>query len=58
MRRLLVAVVVCVSLVPTTSDSAPPSASVRAACLTDAKKFCASVIQDDEARRRCMAAYG
>jgi len=57
MRRLLVAVFVCVGLVPTNSDSAPPSASVRAACLNDAKKFCASVIQDDEARRRCMTEH-
>ena len=56
MRKLLVAVVVCVGLVPTISDSAP-SASVRAACLNDAKKFCVSVIHDDEARRRCMAEH-
>jgi hypothetical protein len=34
-----------------------PSAAVRAACLNDAKKFCNSVIQDDEARRTCMKAH-
>jgi hypothetical protein len=56
MRRLLVAVFICVGLIPTNSDSAP-SASVRAACLDDAKKFCASVIQDDAARRRCMTEH-
>jgi hypothetical protein len=39
------------------SGSAAPSASVRAACLNDAKKFCASVLQNDEARRRCMTEH-
>jgi hypothetical protein len=56
MRRLLIAALVCGGLVPG-SVSAGPSASVRAACLNDAKKFCASVIQDDEARRRCMTEH-
>jgi hypothetical protein len=36
---------------------AAPGASVRAACLNDAKKFCASVIQNNEARRHCMVGH-
>ena len=44
------------SLAPTMGVAAT-SAAVRAACLNDAKKFCSSVIQDDEARRNCMKAH-
>jgi len=36
---------------------AAPSAAVRAACLDDAKRYCGSVIQNDEARRACMRAH-
>ena len=32
-------------------------ASVRAACMNDAKKFCGSAIDDTNARRACMAKY-
>ena len=45
------------ALAAPTRANAAPSAAVRAACLNDAKKFCSSVIQDDEARRNCMKAH-
>ena len=57
MRGLLVAVFVGVGFVSSNIGNAAPSASVRAACLNDAKKFCASVIHDDKARRRCMVEH-
>ena len=46
-----------VGLAAPTIGVAAPNAAVRAACLNDAKKFCSSVIQDDEARRNCMKAH-
>ena len=46
-----------VGLLAPTMGVAATSAAVRAACLNDAKKFCSSVIQDDEARRNCMKAH-
>jgi hypothetical protein len=47
----------CLFVAAPTIGIAAPSAAVRAACLNDAKKFCSSVIQDDEARRNCMKAH-
>src|SRR5690349_11691000 len=49
MRRVLLAGLLCGVLIPVSGYPAP-----RPACLNDAKKFCASVIQDEEARKRCM----
>ena len=46
-----------VGLAAPTIGVAAPNAAVRAACLNNAKKFCSSVIQDDEARRNCMKTH-
>jgi hypothetical protein len=54
MRRLSIAALLCGALIPLNSGYSAP----RPACLNDAKKFCASVIQDEEARRRCMREHG
>lgn len=50
MRSFMIAVLVCAAAIPLNNSYSAP----RPACLNDAKKFCASVIQDEEARKRCM----
>ena len=50
MRRFLMVTLLCGPLIPLNSGYSAP----RSACLNDAKKLCASVIHDDEARRGCM----
>lgn len=49
-RPFLITTLVFGALIPLSDSYSAP----RPACLNDAKKFCASVIQDDDARRRCM----
>jgi hypothetical protein len=57
MRKFLIAVFAFGCFTAPIVCAAAPSAAVRAACLNDARKFCAPVIQNDEARRRCMAEH-
>jgi hypothetical protein len=57
MRVAVFAACLFVGLTAPTISIAAPNAAVRAACLNDVKKFCSSVVQDDEARRSCMKAH-
>jgi hypothetical protein len=53
MRRLWMVALLCSAVISLNNSYAAP----RPACLNDAKKLCASVIHDDEARRRCMRGH-
>jgi DNA-binding ferritin-like protein (Dps family) len=51
------AFVVILGLVLFATAAMASDASVRSACMNDAKKFCGSVIEQDQARRSCMSKY-
>jgi hypothetical protein len=50
-------VVLVVGLSVLSTVAIASEASVRAACMNDAKKHCGSVIDDTNARRACMAKH-
>jgi DNA-binding ferritin-like protein (Dps family) len=50
-------VFVALGLVLFATAAMASDASVRSACMSDAKKFCGSVVDQDEARRSCMSKY-
>jgi hypothetical protein len=57
LRNLWLAAVVAMVPMCATTATPAPSAAVRAACTTDAKRLCGAVIGNPEARRKCMIAH-